>query len=66
VFLIVLQLSAGGGPRLLFELAFVIALGQAVDDGDYKVGHHGQHEFLEYRGEHVALGTTAQLPLSGP
>jgi hypothetical protein len=66
VFLIILQLLAGGGPRLLFELPFVIALCQAVDDGDYEVGHHGQHEFLEYRGEDVALGTTAQLPRSGP
>jgi len=56
---------AACSPRLLLELSFVIALRQAVDNRDYKVGHHGQHELLEYGGEDVALGTATQLPFSG-
>ena len=48
----------------LLEPPLVVALGQAVDDGDEKVGHHGQHKLLKHRGEDVALMTG--LGIAGP
>ena len=39
----------------------MIALGQAVNDGDDKVGHHGQHKLLKDPGEHVAARLAADI-----
>ena len=45
----------------LLEFPLVIALGQTVNDGDDKVGHHGQHKLLKDPGEHVAARLAADI-----
>ncbi len=41
--------------RLLFALSLVVALSEAVEDGDDEVGHHRQYKLFEQRGQNVAL-----------